>query len=237
MSADIIKNIETIKQRIFNACKKCSRNYTDVRLMLVTKTVHADKIKLALENGYHLVGENKAQELKQKSDFFKSYNAQAHFIGHLQSNKIKDVLPYVSCVQSLDSLKLAEKLHMYLEKHSLSREFLIQVNVSEEDSKFGIDPREVVCFVKKLSEYKTLKIKGLMTIGLLSENLEKVRAGFKLLKKLQRDVIELNLESIKMDVLSMGMSKDLEIAIEEGSTMIRVGTDIFGKRKISEIVN
>lgn len=154
-----------------------------------------------------------------------------HFIGHLQTNKIKEILRYeVSCVESVDRYDLAQKLHNRLESEGKTLDVFIQVNTSGEESKFGAAPDQVLELVQQVAALPTLRIKGLMTIGLFSADTQQVRACFKLLKKIQQDIIALHLPNVQPQELSMGMSGDLETAIEEGATIVRVGTDIFGKR-------
>lgn len=231
MKENILHNLETIHARIQKACEKSGRNPNEIKLLLATKTVSAEHIKTALENGEFLIAENKVQELKEKYDDLTNTPHDNHFIGHLQTNKIKDILKYdVVCVQSLDRLDLAEKLHQRLLSEGKTIEVLIQVNTSGEESKFGVPPDEAVELTRKVSEFSTLKIKGLMTIGLFSAETEKVRLCFKILKDLQQEIIRLEIPNVDMKELSMGMSGDLETAIEEGSTIVRVGTAVFGPR-------
>lgn len=231
MKDDILHNLTVINDRIKNACEQSGRNTDEVKLLLATKTVSAERIKIALENGQALIAENKVQELKEKYEGLKNTPHENHFIGHLQTNKIKDILKYdVTCVQSLDRLELAEKLHQRLLAENRTMDVLIQVNTSNEESKFGVDPNEAIELTRKISHYSTLKIKGLMTIGLFSAETEKVRACFKILKNLQQDIIRENIPNVEMKELSMGMSGDLETAIEEGATIVRVGTAVFGAR-------
>lgn len=228
---DTLSNIQTIQKRIDAACAQSNRSSNEVKLLLATKTVSAQRIKIALNAGYTLIGENRVQELKEKYEDLRDTPHTNHFIGHLQTNKIKEILRYeVSCVQSLDRYDLAEKLHQRLTNEGKTIEVLIQVNTSNEESKFGVHPDAVIDLVKKVSQLKTLKIKGLMTIGLFSDDADKVRECFRLLKRIQQQIIDLNLPDVEMNELSMGMSGDLEIAIEEGATIIRVGTAIFGQR-------
>ncbi len=224
---EIIQNIKHIHQRIANACSHCGRNPNDVKLLLATKTVSAEKILIALQAGETLIGENKVQELKAKFDALKSVPHQTHFIGHLQTNKIKEVIKYVQCIQSIDIMKLAEKLQRRLEFENRTIDVFLQVNTSYEESKFGIAPEKAVDFALQVKNLNRLNIKGLMTIGLFSAKAEKVRKCFRLLKALQTEILD---KDIPVNELSMGMSSDLETAIEEGSTIIRVGTAIFGKR-------
>ncbi|MCB0435367.1 MAG: YggS family pyridoxal phosphate-dependent enzyme [Mangrovimonas sp.] len=228
---EIIRNLDQITLRILSACEKAGRNPNEVRLLLATKTVSAERIKIALNAGHTLIAENKVQELKEKFEALKEIPHINHFIGHLQTNKIKDILKYnVSCIQSLDRIDLAEKLHQRLQTENKTIEVLIQVNTSNEESKFGINPDNVIELVKQVAELETLKIKGLMTIGLFSAETEKVRNCFQLLRYIQQQIIALKIPNIEMKELSMGMSGDLETAIEEGATIIRVGTAIFGQR-------
>lgn len=228
---EIINNLNQINKRIENACKKSRRNPDEVKLLLATKTVPAERIKMALQAGYKLIAENKVQELKEKYEPLKEIPHTNHFIGHLQTNKIKDLLKYnVSCIQSLDHLDLAEKLHQRLQFENKTIEVLIQVNTSFEKSKFGVSPDNAIELVKQVAQLETLKIKGLMTIGLFSAETEKVRKCFRLLKSIQQQIIALNIPNVEMQELSMGMSGDMETAIAEGATIIRVGTAIFGQR-------
>lgn len=231
MTEDILHNLEIINDRIKKACEKAGRNSDEVRLLLATKTVSAASIKTALEKGETLIAENKVQELKEKYEALKDTPHENHFIGHLQTNKVKDILKYdVVCLQSLDRLELAEKLHQRLLSEGKTIEVMIQVNTSNEESKFGIHPDDAVELTRNVSEFSTLKIKGLMTIGLFSAETEKVRHCFKILKSLQQEIISQNIPNVEMKELSMGMSGDLETAIEEGSTIVRVGTAVFGAR-------
>lgn len=231
MNEEILENIAIIQERINNACKENGRNPNGVKLLLATKTVPAERIKIALQAGQTLIAENKIQELKEKYEALKGVSHTNHFIGHLQTNKIKDLLKYdVSCIQSLDRLDLAEKLHQRLQFENKTIEVLIQVNTSFEESKFGASPDGAIELVKQVAQLETLKIKGLMTIGLFSAETEKVRKCFRLLKDIQQQIIALSIPNVEMQELSMGMSGDLETAIAEGATIIRVGTAIFGQR-------
>ncbi|HFK5507508.1 YggS family pyridoxal phosphate-dependent enzyme [Elizabethkingia anophelis] len=231
MQDQIINNLQSILQRIETACIRSNRSPDEVRLLLATKTVPVNRIKQALAAGCTLIAENKVQELKEKYDDLKEIPHINHFIGHLQTNKIKDILKYdVSCIQSLDRIDLAEKLQQRLEAEDRTIDVLIQINTSGEESKFGIHPEKALELVKQVSELSALKIKGLMTIGLFSAETEKVRTCFRLLKELQQQIISHNIQGVEMNELSMGMSGDLETAVEEGATIVRVGTTIFGQR-------
>lgn len=230
--ADItLKNIEAIEQRIVEACIKSGRKPEDVKLLLATKTVSAERIRTVINQGYTLIGENKIQEAMAKQEVLKELPIEWHFIGHLQTNKVKFITQFTDVVQSIDRLRLASKLQnrlVYDKRKSI--DVYIQVNTSFEASKFGVPPEKALELIKQVSELPRLNTKGLMTIGILSSKDDKVRNCFKLLKEIQLKAQELSLPNASFDELSMGMSNDLELAIEEGSTMIRVGTSIFGKR-------
>lgn len=232
---DISSNIQIIQQRIAKTCERSNRNLNSVKLLLATKTVPADRIKLALQSGGHLIAENKVQELQQKYIDLQSIAHTNHFIGHLQRNKIKELLKYdVSCIQSIDQFDLAEKLNQRLALTQKQMDILIQVNTSNEDSKFGVQPEAAEMLIRKISKLEHLHIKGLMTIGLFSSSEEKVRACFRLLANLSTHIGAMEIPNVQMKELSMGMSGDLEIAIEEGATIVRVGTAVFGKRSTSD---
>lgn len=227
----ITQNLQAISQRIENACKKAGRDPREVKVLLATKTVPADRIQLALQAGYTLIGENKVQELSQKYHVLQQFQPTHHFIGHLQTNKIKELLKYkVACIQSIDRFDLARRLHQRLQAQNRTMDILIQVNTSAENSKFGVAPDRATDLVQQMSGLHTLKIKGLMTIGLLSADREQARPCFRLLKQIQQQIKSFNIPNVSMNELSMGMSGDLEIAIEEGTTLIRIGTAVFGER-------
>lgn len=213
-----------------NACSVSGRNPDEVKLLLATKTIPAETIALGLSGNLTLIGENKVQELKAKYDYLAGKNTEFHFIGHLQTNKIKDVLKYADCIQSVDRRDLIYKLDQRLQHEGRSIDVFLQVNTSYEDSKFGVSPEEAINLAKEMAKYDTLKVKGLMTIGLFSAETEKVRQCFSLLKNKQLQIQELGLPNFDLKELSMGMSHDFETAIEEGATIVRVGTAIFGDR-------
>ncbi|WP_025124426.1 YggS family pyridoxal phosphate-dependent enzyme [Myroides odoratimimus] len=231
MKTRIKDNLASLEKRITAACAHSGRSRDEVQLLLATKTVDADRIKIAIEEGYPLIGENKVQELRDKYEGIGTDNCIRHFIGHLQTNKIKDILKYgVTCIESIDRISVVEKLQQLLERDNRTIDVLIQVNTSDEDSKFGVAPEAAIEFIKEVATYDRLHIKGLMTIGLFSAEEKLVRPCFKILKKVQQEAIALQLPNVEMKELSMGMSHDLEIAIEEGATIVRVGTAIFGER-------
>jgi pyridoxal phosphate enzyme (YggS family) len=226
----IISNLKLVHDRIENACILSGRNKSDVQLLLATKTVPADNIRIAIETGETLIGENKMQELRDKDSVLKELHIERHFIGHLQTNKIKDVLKYVTCIQSLDRLSLAQELDKQLQKQGKNIDVFVQVNTSYEESKFGLAPNDVIPFIKGIKKYDTLKIKGLMTIGLLDVQKEKMQPSLRLLREIRDNIYAEEIENQTKLLLSMGMSQDLELAIAEGSNMVRIGTSIFGNR-------
>ena len=232
MSENIIENnIKSIRDKIDAACLANNRNPKEVKLLLATKTVEPARIIKAFEAGETLIAENKIQEVREKFEALSAYPHENHFIGHLQSNKVKFLIQNeISCLHSLDRKRLANRLQNRLEFENKEMDVLIQVNTSQEKSKFGVDPKNVLDFVKYVAQKDRIHIKGLMTIGLFSAEKEKVLPCFKLLRKLKEKVVKENISGVEMNELSMGMSNDFEWAIAEGATIIRVGTSIFGER-------
>jgi pyridoxal phosphate enzyme (YggS family) len=228
--ADQIRsNIANVRSRMADACERSGRDPGSVRLLLATKTVEPERIRIAIEAGETLVAENRVQEVRPKFEALSDLDFERHFIGHLQSNKVNALVPYVSCLQTLDRLSLARKLQNRLEREGEQLEVLIQVNTSGEETKAGLDPDEVEPFIRTISSFDALKIRGLMTIGLNADP-ETARPSLASLREIADRIREQNLEGVYMDELSMGMTGDLEVAIEEGSTIVRVGSAIFGSR-------
>lgn len=231
---NILDNLSEVHKRIDEACKTAGRDRSDVKLLLATKTVPAEKIRVALEAGENLVGENKVQELRDKHDALIAINFERHFIGHLQTNKIKDVLKYATCIQSLDRLKVAEEIDRRLQIEGRQLNVFVQVNTSYEESKFGISPEDAISFIKNVRQFETLNIVGLMTIGLLDVDKEKMRPSLSLLRQTRDLVLQEGVDGIEKLDLSMGMSLDLEAAIAEGANIVRVGSAIFGNRVLGK---
>jgi len=227
----IQENILHIMERIKAACKKAGRDPKEVQLLLATKTVEPERILQAFSCGCTLIGENKVQELRDKYEALSAVPHTTHFIGHLQSNKIKEVIQYAQCIQSIDNLNTAQKLEQRLEREGRNIDILVQVNTSAEESKFGCEPEDAENLVKAIAVLPHINIRGFMTIGLFSGEEDKVRACFRCLKQVQKRVTDMKLPNVSTAVLSMGMSGDLEAAIEEGSTMLRIGTAVFGERQ------
>ncbi|HHT9104965.1 MAG TPA: YggS family pyridoxal phosphate-dependent enzyme [Candidatus Wujingus californicus] len=226
----IKENLELVKQNIADAVTKVGKKPEDIILVMATKTVDPERIREAIHADGRIIGENKVQEALKKYAVLKGENAEWHFIGHLQTNKVKDVLKFASMIHSIDRISLVEKLDQRLQYEGRSMDILVQINTSYEESKYGIAPEEAILLVKQIARYDTLKIRGLMTIGLFTKDEVKIRKCFKLLKEINDKIIKEGIERAEMKYLSMGMSGDYQIAIEEGANMVRIGTAIFGAR-------
>jgi len=228
---NIRNNIEYINDIIQNTCKKTGRDPQEIKLLAVTKTQPVTVIEKALEAGISCIGENKIQEAETKLSLLKDKYSEFHFIGHLQSNKIKKLISLKpSLIQSLDSLLTIRKLNDHLIKENIIQDILIQVNTSGEESKFGIEPDEVIKFISQTEIFQNIRIKGLMTIGMFTSDRELVRGCFRSLKRLFEELKNCNLGNVEMEYLSMGMTNDYIIAIEEGANILRIGSAIFGPR-------
>lgn len=226
-------NIISIKQNIDNIRKESNRQ-EDVNLMAVTKTVDVDKVLQAIDAGITDIGENKPQELARKYEIIGD-KVRYHLIGTLQTNKVKYIIDKAYMIHSLDRIALCEEIQKRAEKIDKNINCLVQVNISKEESKHGLEEESVIDFVKNVSaNYKNIHIKGLMTMAPFIDDDEEIRKVFKSLKNLSLKINDLNLPNVEMDTLSMGMSHDYKIAIEEGATIIRVGTSIFGQRNYNK---
>lgn len=226
------ENLKIVEENISAACKKAGRNRDEVTLIAVSKTKPMEMIEEAYSVGKRDFGENKAQELREKHDALAD-DIRWHFIGHLQTNKVKYVVGRASLIHSVDSFHLAEAIEKESAKQALISDILIEVNVACEESKFGLKTEEVEKLVREVAKLPHIRIKGLMTIAPYVENAEENRNIFKRLKALSVDIANKNIDNISMNVLSMGMTGDYEVAVEEGATLVRVGTGIFGERNYS----
>ena len=224
----IAENIKSVKQRIENAAKRAGRNPEDIILIAVSKTVEAERVQMAVDAGIEILGENRVQEILAKYDCVKG--ASWHMIGHLQTNKVKQVVGKVSLIHSVDSLHLLDEIERVSEVKNTVSHFLLQVNVSGEESKFGISPDDVFKFTEYAENLKHSKLSGLMTIPPPVADPYENKKYFDKLFEISVDIQSKNYDNISMDILSMGMSGDFEAAIECGSTMVRVGSAIFGNR-------
>ncbi len=223
------ENLLQVEQNIKEACKRANRKRSEVTLISVSKTKPIETLKEAYDLGIRVFGENKVQELEQKIPAFGS-DVSWHMIGHLQRNKVKYIVGKVDLIHSVDSLRLAEEIQKESEKKNVVSNILIEVNVAEEESKFGITCEEVLDLVKTISEFPNIHIRGLMTIAPYVVDSEENRWIFRKIKDLSVDIKDKNIDNVNMDILSMGMTGDYTVAIEEGATHVRVGTGIFGER-------
>ena len=225
----IKEQLEIVENNICRACSKSKRNREEVTLIAVSKTKPVEDLKEAYACGMRYFGENKVQEIMDKYPQMAA-DGKWHMIGHLQRNKVKYIIDKAAMIHSVDSLRLAETIQTEAAKHQVSVPILLEVNVAEEDSKFGLSVKDTLPLAEQISTFPNLQIKGLMTIAPFVENPEENRWVFRQLKKLSVDIDEKNIDNVDMCVLSMGLTGDYEVAIEAGSTMVRVGTGIFGSR-------
>lgn len=228
------ENLLIVENRIEEACKRCGRDRSEVTLIAVSKTKPADMIREAYESGIRDFGENKVQEICDKYELLPD-DIRWHMIGHLQRNKVKQVIDKTVLIHSVDSIRLAEQIEEEAAKKQICVDILLEVNVADEESKFGFRLEETEQAIRDISVFPHISIKGLMTIAPFVENSEQNRPVFKELNQFYVDMQRKNIDNVNMNMLSMGMTGDYEIAIEEGATLVRVGTGIFGTRyKIGE---
>lgn len=225
----IAENIAQVQKNIEEACKAVNRDPSEVTLISVSKTKPVSMLQEAYDAGSRDFGENKVQEIMDKYPQLPS-DIKWHMIGHLQRNKVKYIVDKVELIHSVDSLRLAETIEQEAAKHQVIVPILIEVNVAEEESKFGLKTEEVISLVESVAAFPHIHIKGLMTIAPYVENPEDNREIFRQLKKLSVDIAAKNINNVNMSVLSMGMTGDYQVAVQEGATMVRVGTGIFGER-------
>ena len=225
----ITENLKTVHSNIEAACRAAGRDPKEVTLIAVSKTKPVSMLQDAYDSGERCFGENKVQEITDKYPQLPA-DINWHMIGHLQRNKVKYIVDKVAMIHSVDSLRLAETIEQEAAKHQVTVPILLEVNVAQEESKFGLKISEVLPLVESISKFPHIKIMGLMTIAPYVENPEENRVVFRQLKKLSVDIDAKNINNVNMSVLSMGMTGDYQVAIEEGSTMVRVGTGIFGER-------
>ena len=230
MATDIAANINFLRHRIAIACARCGRDPYSVKLMAVTKTVPVERILQAVEAGITLLGENYVQEAREKHDLLGG-RAQMHMIGHLQTNKAKYAVRLFDCVHSVDRLELAQELDRRAKAVSLKMNILVEVNVSGEKTKNGVPAVEAMALLKLLAPLENLAVQGLMTMAPYSDNPETSRPYFQALRSLRNDIVHAGIPGVQMQELSMGMTDDFEVAIEEGSTIVRIGRAIFGERQ------
>lgn len=230
----IKENLQYVKNKILESCNKSERNFSDVTLIDVSKTKPVEMLMEAYELGERHFGENKVQELVDKYEQLPK-DIHWHMIGHLQTNKVKYIIDKVDYIHSVDSIKLAQTINKEAAKKDLISNILIEVNVAKEESKFGIFEEDVMDFIQNVSSMKNLCVKGLMTIAPFVDDPEENRDIFRKLKQLSVDINAKNIDNVNVSILSMGMTNDYTVAIEEGASFVRVGTGIFGKRDYSHI--
>lgn len=229
----VAENLKTIRERVDAACERAGRRPEEVTLIAVSKTKPLSMLQEAYRAGARDFGENKVQEILEKYPEMPE-DARFHMIGHLQTNKVKQVVGKAVLIHSVDSLHLAEKIEQEASKRDLTADVLLEVNVAREESKFGLMLEEVIPLLEEVKNLPHVRVRGLMTIAPNVENPEENRKHFKKLYQLYVDIKSKNIDNGTMSVLSMGMTGDFEVAVEEGATMIRVGTGIFGSRQIGE---
>ena len=223
--SEVAHNINQIRQRIRSAAERAGRQAEDVTLVAVSKTVEPERVETALSAGQTLFGESRVQEAKAKIPLV-SGRAHWHMIGHLQTNKARDAVALFEVIHSVDSLKLAAELNKWAEHMGKTQGIFLEVNVSGEASKFGLKPEDLESTLSEINKLPRLEVQGLMTIALVAEEVEKARPYFHRLRELR--------EALNLRELSMGMTHDFEVAVEEGATMVRIGSAIFGERKRHE---
>ena len=221
--ADILKNVEA-------SAKKIGKDLEDITVIAVTKTVDSDRALKAYEAGLNNFGENRVQEFNKKYESLKNFDINWHIIGHLQTNKVKYIIGKVKLIHSLESISLAEEINKRSKQNGLITEVLVELNIAEEESKFGIKKENLIDFLKSIEGFENIKIVGLMTVAPFVEDKEEVRWVFKEMKQLYDTVSNMSFKNVDMRYLSMGMTNDYDIAIEEGANIVRVGTAIFGSR-------
>ncbi len=222
------RNYLAVKKRLETALQKSDRNAEEITLLAATKTVDPDTIRYAVAQGITHIGENRVQEMLAKYD--PSLCVHRHFIGHLQTNKVKDIVDKVEMIESVSSLHLAREIEKQAAKRNTVMDVLIEINCGNEESKSGFSPEEAEEAVKEISEFPHLRLRGLMAIPPFSQNPEDSRKYFRKMAKLFIDIKAENSDNKNINILSMGMSEDFDIAVEEGATVVRVGTVLFGKR-------
>ncbi len=227
--SDVAENLKRVRERIARAAVRSGRQPEEIRLVAVTKTVPPERINEAIRAGVRSIGENRVQEAREKKEQVEP--VEWHLVGHLQTNKVKYAVKLFDLIQSVDSLHLAEEISKRCGKLGVEMPILVEVNTSGEETKFGVEPGRAIELVEQVAALPHLKILGLMTIGVFSDDVPAVRRCFTTLRNLAEEIRRLQISGVEMKYLSMGMSSDFEIAIEEGSNMVRIGTAIFGPRQ------
>ena len=224
------ENVEIVRKRIREVCSRCGRNPEDVLLLGVSKTFGINSIRDAIDAELFDIGENYAQEFQEKRSQIDDERVRWHFIGHLQSNKVKYIAEHVHLIHSVDNDRLADELQKRGERMGRSLDVLIEVHTTDEATKYGIPPEGTLDLVKRIARFNRVRVQGLMTMGPFSDDPNDSRPSFQQLTALRDKIEREGIENVSMRHLSMGMTHDFEVAIEEGSTIVRIGTAIFGER-------
>lgn len=227
------ENLEAVEEKVQRACEVSGRDRSEVTLIAVSKTKPVEMLQEIYEAGVRDFGENKVQELTEKYEIMPK-DMRWHMIGHLQRNKVKYIVDKTTLIHSVDSLRLAQEISKEAVKKDVVVSILIEVNISGEETKFGLNEEETISMVEEIAKLPNLLIKGLMTVAPPVEDPEENRAVFRKIKQLSVDITNKNIDNVTMEILSMGMTNDYTVAIEEGATMVRVGTGIFGARDYSK---
>lgn len=228
--SEVLENIKEICYNVKNAEAKYRNGNDDVRIMAVTKTVPAEKVNFAVENGITLLGENRVQEYLSKKDLY-AKNAEVQFIGHLQKNKVKYIINDVTLINSVDNIGLAQEINRLAQKNNKVMNVLVEINIGEEATKSGVDSADCEALVRQISELENVSVKGLMAIPPVNSGEE----VFEKMHGIYLGIKEMNIPNVSMDILSMGMSGDYELAIKHGSNLVRIGSKLFGARKYLEV--
>ena len=227
------ENLSVVEENIKKACEKAGRDRNEVTLIAVSKTKPVAMLKEVYDTGIRNFGENKVQEMCEKMDVL-SEDIKWHMIGHLQRNKVKYIAGRTELIHSVDTYRLAEEINIQARKKNIIIPILVEVNIAGEESKFGTSAEDAMLLVEDISKLENVRIKGLMTIAPYVEDAEENRPYFRKIKQLAVDIANKNIDNVSMEILSMGMTGDYMVAIEEGSTMVRVGTGIFGARNYNK---
>ena len=227
------ENLQSVEENIKKACEKAGRKREDVTLIAVSKTKPIEMLQEIYDQNIRNFGENKVQEMCDKMEVLPK-DIKWHMIGHLQTNKIKYIIGKTELIHSVDSLHLAQEISKQAVKHDVQTDILIEINIANEQTKFGIDAGDTIQLVREIAALPNIHIKGLMTIAPFVENPEDNRLYFRRIHQLSVDITKENIDNVNMDILSMGMTGDYMVAIEEGATMVRVGTGIFGERNYNK---
>lgn len=227
---EVRQNLREIRDRIAEAARSSGRDPGEVRLMAVTKTVPPELVNAAWEEGVRLFGENRAQELLEKADRYTFGPEEIHFIGTLQTNKVRQILGKVSCIQSVNSLRLAEEIQRRAVALGITVDVLLELNIGGEESKTGMAYSQLEKILEELAGFSALQVKGLMCIPPFRKNSLETEGYFERMHKIFVDIRDKKIDNISMETLSMGMTGDYELAVRQGSNIVRIGTGIFGKR-------